>query len=97
MQEVIEQQHPQPQHIHVAVITTAGVWPGHGFESVPVHQKVRQVLLRAAHHLHVTDTSGWVAVADGKELNIEATYLENGLHGRVSIDYGPREGGGGHE
>ena len=97
MQEVAEQRHPQPQHIHVTVITTAGVWPAEGFESIPVHQKVRQILLRAADHLKITDTSGWVAVADGKELNIEATYLENGLHGCVSIDYGPREGGGGHE
>ena len=50
MQEAIEQ-HTQPQHIHVAVITTAGVWPANGFERRPVHQKVRQVLLRAAHHL----------------------------------------------
>ena len=97
MHEVIEQQHTQPQHIHVAVITTAGTWPSEGFESIPVHQKVRQVLLRAAHQLKIADTSGWVAVADGKELNIEATYLENGLHGCVSIDYGPREGGGGRE
>ena len=97
MQEAIEQQHSQAHHIHVAVITTAGAWPAHGFESVSVHQKVRQALHQAAHHLHLTDTSGWVAVADGKELNIEATYLENGLHGCVSIDYGPREGGGGHE
>ena len=97
MQEAIEQQHPQPQHIHVAVITTAGVWPAQGFESVSVHQKVRQALHQAARQLRLTDISGWVAVADGKELNIEATYLENGLYGCVSIDYGPREGGGGHE
>ena len=97
MQEAIEQQYPHPQHLHVVVITTSGVWPTDGFESAPIHQKVRQALQQAARQLRLTDTNGWVAAVDGKELNIEATYLENGLHGSVTIDYGPREGGGGHE
>lgn len=97
MSDTQEHIHLHPQHIEVAVVTTSGVWPPHGFESVPVRQKVRLALERAAHHLHIADITGWVAFVDGRELNIDATYLDNGLSGRVTIDFGPREGGGGCE
>lgn len=97
MHEAIAQESAHPQHIEVAIVTTSGAWPAEGFEPVPIHQKVRHALERAAHKLHLTDTTGWVALVDGRELNIDASYLENGLCGRVTIDYGPREGGGGCE
>jgi len=90
-------EHPHPTHIEVAVVTTSGAWPSNGFDSVPVHQKVRQKLEQAARALHITDITGWVALVDGRELNIEASYLDNGLMGRITVDYGPREGGGGCE
>ena len=51
---------------------------------------------QAAHKLHITDTTGWVALVDDKELKIEESYEDNGLSGQVEIDYGPREGGGGN-
>lgn len=88
---------PQPQHIGVAVITTSGIWPSDGYDLVPIHQKVRVQLERAARELKLTDTSNWVATFGGKELNVDSSYLDNGLSDQVGIDYGPREGGGGRE
>jgi hypothetical protein len=85
------------QHVEVGVVTTSGSWPEEGFDRVPAHQKIKVQLQQAAHHLKITDTSGWIAVANDKELNIEANYIENGLEGQITIDYGPREGGGGNE
>lgn len=92
------QQHlPQQQHIGVAVITTSGIWPADGYDLVPAHQKVRVQLERAARALRLTDTSNWVAKVGGRELNVDASYLDNGLSSQVGIDFGPREGGGGRE
>jgi hypothetical protein len=88
---------PQQQQIGVAVITTSGIWPGDGYDTVPVHQKVRIQLERAARELRLTDTSNWLATAAGRELNVDASYLDNGLSGQVGIDFGPRAGGGGRE
>lgn len=85
------------QHIFVAVVTTSGSWPSQGFESVPERQPVKHQLQRAANKLGLTDTSTWVAKVNGKEIDINKNYAENGLHCKVEIDYGPRAGGGGNE
>lgn len=94
-----QQRPPQPpqHHVSVAVITTSGIWPADGYDNVPSHQKVRVQLDRAARELRLTDTSNWVAKVGSKELNVNASYLDNGLSGQVGIDFGPREGGGGRE
>jgi sulfur carrier protein ThiS len=83
------------KHIYVAVVTTSGTWPHKGFASVPIHQAVKIQLQHAAKRLGITDMSNWVAKVKGRELNVEKNYTENGLHHKVDIDYGPREGGGG--
>jgi hypothetical protein len=89
---------PRPEnHIDVEIVTTSGSWPHQGYEDVPVHQKIRVQLEKAAKQLHIADTNGWIATVSDKEINIDASYQENGLTGKVSIDYGPREGGGGCE
>jgi hypothetical protein len=88
---------PQPQHIGVAVITTSGIWPPDGYDPTPPHQKVRVQLERAARELRLTDTSNWVAKVAGRELDVNASFIDNGLSSQVGIDYGPREGGGGRE
>ena len=82
--------------VQVSVVTTSGIYPKEGFEEVPAHQKVRVQLHKAAQHLKIADTTNWVAVVGNREINVEASYEENGLSGRVDIDYGPREGGGGN-
>jgi hypothetical protein len=88
----------KPKHIFVAVVTTSGVWPQTGFDDVPLHQPIKVELLHAVKELKIKDdTKSWVAKVDGRELNIDKNYIENGLRCKVDIDYGPREGGGGNE
>jgi len=86
--------HPET-HIDVAVHTTAGRFPASGYDSTPVHQKIRIMLERAAKALKITNIDQWVARVEGKELDPNATYLESNLHGKIVIDFGPRESGGG--
>lgn len=86
---------PKPHHVLVQVATTAGFWPAEGYEEIPENQKVRVFLSRAADKLHITDTNNWLAKVGDRELDIERTYAELSLSGKVTIDYGPREGGGG--
>lgn len=82
--------------IEVAVITTSGSWPTVGHESVPQNQPIHVQLDQAARKLKIKDTTNWVARADGRELDPKKSYLDEGLKGKVDIDYGPREGGGGN-
>jgi hypothetical protein len=78
-------------------VTTSGTWPELGSVRVSSHQKVRVELEKAANHLHLTDTTGWIATVAGREINIQTSYEDNGLTGTIVIDFGPREGGGGNE
>jgi len=82
-------------HVQVAVVTTSGSWPVEGYEKAPSNQKVKVVLKKAAHELKIVSTDNWVAKVNGKEINPELSFEENHLTGNVTIDYGPREGGGG--
>ena len=91
-----EKSQKEDQFVEVAVITTSGSYPSKGFEKTPAHQKVRVILKKAAEKLKITDTAGWIAVVGDKEIDPESTYIEIGLKGKVEIDYGPREGGGGN-
>ena len=81
--------------IRVAVLTTSGSFPSEGFERVPINQPVDVVLKRAAKHLKLTDTDGWVARVDETEIDPTKNYRDNGLAGEITIDWGPAEGGGG--
>ena len=83
------------QFVEVAVVTTSGTYPTSGHDKVPAHQKVRVDLEKAAKALKITSTDGWIAQVNGKEINVEKSYLENGLSGEFFIDWGPRRGGGG--
>lgn len=82
-------------HVQVAVVTTSGAWPHEGFEKVPDNQKVKVMLLKAAEKLGIVSTDSWVAKVNGKEINPELSFEDNHLKGKVTIDFGPREGGGG--
>lgn len=90
-----DQKTPKPNHLLVAVITTAGTFPAEGFDEVPENQPVKVQLQHAAKKLGVTTTDGWIATVDGRELNVAQNYVENSLKGTVEINWGPREGGGG--
>jgi hypothetical protein len=86
-------------HVEVSISTTAGFYPSEGFERVRADHKVEEVLEKAKHKLKIKDTSGWLAsviTANGKQaIDPAKTFKENGLSGRVEIDWGPSEGGGG--
>jgi hypothetical protein len=84
-----------PNHIDVSVVTTSGTFPEEGFERLPIHQPLKVQLARAAKALKLTDVSDWIARLGTRELDIEKSYASNGLSGKVEIDYGKREGGGG--
>lgn len=85
--------------VMVSISTTAGFFPEDGFNRVPVNQKVELELRKAQHKLDIKDTTGWVAsvtLPSGKRpIDVVKTYRENGLSGKVEIDWGPSEGGGG--
>lgn len=84
-------------HVDVLVTTTSGDYPETGTDSVPVNQPVRQQLKAAAKALNIVDTTNWVAKVGGNDIDQDKSYADNGLSGSVTIDYGPHEGGGGHE
>ncbi len=82
-------------HIEVAVVTTSGRYPADGRDRVPSHQPVKVELAAAARALNIVDTSTWIARVGGREIDPNKSYVDNGLTSPVTIDYGPREGGGG--
>ena len=90
---------PKEKHegnfVEVAVVTTSGSYPATGYLTIPIHQKVRVDLEKASKELNIVDTSNWIASVGGNEINIELSYLENHLDGKVDINWGPRAGGGG--
>jgi hypothetical protein len=87
------------QFVEVSISTTAGFFPAEGFNRVPAHQKVEVDLEKAKHELKIKDTAGWIATVtgpSGKRVIVPAkTYSENELSGKIEIDWGPSEGGGG--
>lgn len=87
--------HDDTHHVQVAVLTTSGRWPTDGFDRQPSNQKVRVTLDRAAKELNITNTTGWVAIVLEREIDPERSFADNILSGEVSIDFGPRAGGGG--
>ena len=96
-QEVTDKQKGggQAQFVQVSVVTTSGAYPRKGTESVPAHQPVQRFLDEAKRALHLTDTNDWVATVNGQPIDPNKSYVDNGLTGKVAIQWGPREGGGG--
>jgi hypothetical protein len=90
-----QDKNPKPNHLFVEVITASGTFPAEGFDEVPINQPVKVELMHAAKELHLTNTSGWVALVDDRELDVEKDYAANSLSGHVVIKFGPRETGGG--
>jgi hypothetical protein len=87
--------HSDDNHVEVTVVTTSGRYPASGTDRNSVNQPVENVLKKAANELHIVSTTNWVARIGGRELDVSKSYVDNGLSGTITIDYGPREGGGG--
>jgi hypothetical protein len=78
------------QHVKLAVRTPGRTWPTEGFILVPASQGVHGQLTRAVEALGIgVDTNGWIATSEGRNIDIQATLMENGLKGEVIIRYGP--------
>jgi hypothetical protein len=88
--------HHEEQFVEVAISTTSGFYPSTGYERVSIHQKIEVMLHKAAKALNLTDTSNWVVSVNKSPIDPSRSYEESGLKGRVDIDWGPREGGGGN-
>lgn len=85
----------QPAIVLVSVYTTSGSFPRHGTRRVRATRIVNDFLKVAARKLRLTDTTGWIVSADGRDINPALSFAENGLAGTVTLNWGPREGGGG--
>ncbi|QYA25153.1 hypothetical protein G3I01_06380 [Gramella sp. MT6] len=85
----------QENFIKVSVVTTSGSYPGEDFVEIPLHQKIKIVLQKAAKELNIVSTDKWKAKVNGNVINPESTFLENNFTEEITIDYGPIEGGGG--
>lgn len=85
--------------VEVSISTTAGFYPAKGYDQVPVDEKVEFQLEKAGRDLDIKPTGDWIAKVNGPEgmraIDPMKTYAENELYGRVDIDWGPKEGGGG--
>jgi hypothetical protein len=81
--------------IEVAVVTTSGRWPSKGFEHLEAQEPVQVALTKAVHELHIVGAEGWLATANGRELDPRHSFAQQGLTGEVTLQYGPRAGGGG--
>lgn len=81
--------------IKVAVCTTSGRVPKDDFVSVQTDQPIEILLHEASKELGLTDTKDWIAQTDDREINPKLSYQENKLFDKVTIDWGPSEGGGG--
>ena len=85
--------------VEVSISTTGGFYPTEGYDRVQVDEKVEFQLEKAARDLDIKPTSDWIAKVNGPggmgAIDPMKTYMENKLSGRVDIDWGPKEGGGG--
>ena len=91
----MNERNSKEKFIKVAVYTTSGRVPKDDFVSVPTDQPVEILLHKSAKELGLSDTEGWIARADDHEIDPKYSYQENKLCDKVTIDWGPSEGGGG--
>ena len=71
--------------VEVRVVTTSGVYPEAGFERVPDHEHIEKLLKKAAERLRIPDTVGWIAMIDGRKIDITKSFRDDGLSGHVEI------------
>ena len=88
--------HDKDHEVAVAVITPVGTYPDEeDFRREHESTVVETVLMDAARHLKITNTTDWVAHADGRRIEPKHTFKQNGLCGVVEIEWHKHEGGGG--
>lgn len=83
------------KELEASVITMSGAYPKKGKKKVKTADLVSEFLADAQKHLHLTDTTGWIATVDGREINPTQTFAQNGLHDTAVLQWGPPHSGGG--
>lgn len=81
--------------VAVEVYTTSGAYPSKGPELVKITEIVGEILSKAGNILKLMDTKDWKAEVDGREIDPSKSFEANELKGTFTIQWGPREGGGG--
>ncbi len=88
--------HEKTHDVAVAVITPVGTFPDDDdFRRAEESTLIRVVLEEAARHFKITNTTDWVAHADGRTIDPDRSFAANGLCGIVEIEWHKHEGGGG--
>jgi hypothetical protein len=95
VEDIVTRPRHGPEFVAVTVFTTSGTFPAEGALRVRSEAPVRRILERAANRLELGDTSQWVVTVDGRDIDPDRSFAENGLSGAVEIEWNPREGGGG--
>lgn len=95
VEDIVTRKRRDHEFVTVTVFATAGVFPAEGALRVKAETLVSNVLARAAHKLHLTDTAAWIVSIDGRDIDAALSFAQNGLSGHVDLDWLPPEGGGG--
>lgn len=95
VEDIVTRKRREHEFVTVTVFATAGVFPAEGALRVKAETLVSDVLARAAHKLHLTDTAAWIVSIDGRDIDAALSFAHNGLSGHVDLDWLPPEGGGG--
>lgn len=92
----MSEDHEKKGPIAVAVITPSGTFPDdEDYRRSYEGEKVEVILKEAAAHLHLTNTTDWVAFVENRPIEPHKTFAENDLCGIVEIEWHKHEGGGG--
>jgi hypothetical protein len=95
--EGAEGHHPEAKRpVAVAVITPSGTFPNDDdYRRSYGGEVVENILKEAAKHLHLTNTSDWVAFVENRPIDPAKSFGANDLIGIVEFEWHKHEGGGG--
>ncbi len=96
VEHVVSRKDLHPDSVLVVVVTTAGVYPAEGAARYPASTPIATVLASAKAKLHIPAVPpDWVVSVNGIDLNPNQSFQQAHLSGKVTIEWGAREGGGG--
>jgi hypothetical protein len=96
VEHVVSRKVEHPDKVLVMVVTTAGVYPAEGVARYSAGTLISTVLAEAKTKLDITTVpADWVVMVDNVDINPNQSFEHSHLTGRVKIEWGPREGGGG--
>ena len=80
----------------VSVLTPIGPFPNDDdYRRAFSNERIKKILDKVKDAQHITDAKDWVAKVDGRQIDPEKTFHEEGLRCVVEIEWHKVEGGGG--